>query len=606
MATYNTDLSLFDAADSAGNWAELSGHSSGGAPSADTENYMQNSISVSQATGQASGTNAGMECDYGSAISWTSGWVIMAWQYYAAPTNLNSWANGGMRFGIGSSTGNMSYWNAMGDDFGGSPYACWQNTAIDPETTPDGTDDGSPTGDVRLFGSLPNVRAKISKGSPHACDIIRYGRGEIYATGTGGTFAGYAAANDTDTARWGLFQKVRGGYLWKGLFSFGQSGTSLAFSDSNVNIFIDDTPRVAAGFNTMQILNSSSSVSLTGITISGVGTSITGSAPISPGDFDNASGATLMMDSCTFVDMGTFDFDASTYSNTITDTIFRRCGQVTQGGAVIDGCLFSNCPGTVSLLVNNLNSIDNCDFVSAGTNHAIKLTSDHAGNSYTLTNCTYTGYAGTDGSTGNECIFNDSGGAVTINVDGGDTPTIRNGSGASTNVVAGSVTVTIKAQTASGTAISGASVFLRAANGTGSLPFQADVSISNSGTLATVTHTGHNMLTNDKVLIENSDVAANNGVFSITWINANSYSYTMGSSPGTNPTTTPTATYVALKGTTDGDGEISTSRVFSTAQPVTGWARKASSAPYYKEGPVSGTISTSENTNFTAIMATDG
>lgn len=40
-------------------------------------------------------------------------------------------------------------------------------------------------------------------------------------------------------------------------------------------------------------------------------------------------------------------------------------------------------------------------------------------------------------------VYNNSGGAVTINVSGGDTPTVRNGSGASTNVVS-SVTLSVK------------------------------------------------------------------------------------------------------------------------------------------------------------------
>ena len=508
-----------------------------------------------------------------------------------------------MRFGIGSSSGNMSYWNAMGDDFGGSPYACWQNTAIDPETTPDGTDDGSPTGAVRVFGSLPNVRAKITKGSPHAADIIRYGRGEIYATGTGGTFAGFAAANDADTARWGLFQKVRGGYLWKGLLSLGQSGTSLTFSDSNVSVFIDDTPRVSSAFNKIQILNSSSSITWTGITIVGVGTSITGSAPISPGNFENVDSGTLVMTSCTFSDMGTFVFNSATNANTITDTIFRRCGQVAQGGSSFDGCLFSNSPAAVSLLVDDLDSIDNCDFVSDGSNHAMELTSAHAGNSYTLVNCTYTGYTASSG--GNEAIYNNSGGAVTINISGGDTPSVRNGSGATTTIVAGSVTVSITAQTATGTKISGANVFLAAAD-SGPYPYQDTVTIVNSGTTATVTHTSHGLASNDKVLIQGASLAANNGVFSITYISDNSYSYTMASTPGSSPTGTILATYVLIKGTTDGNGYISMSRVFSGAQPVYGWSRKASGPPYYKEGPVSGTVSSSENTAFTAIMALDG
>lgn len=471
MATYGTDLSVFDAADAATNWAELSGHTSGAAPSADTENYLQNSISVSQATGQATGTNAGMECDYGSTITWTAGWVIMAWQYYTAPTNIQTWASGGMRIGVGSSSGNMNYWNAMGDNFAGSPYACWQNTAIDPSDPTgatfsnlavDGTADGSPTaGSVRVFGSLPNVRAKISKGSPHACDIIRYGRGEIYATGTGATFSGYATANDGSTARWGLFQAVQGGYKWKGLFSFGQSATSVTFSDSNKTIFVDDTPRVRPTFNKIEVNNASSSVTLTGITIQGVGTSITGSAPVSPGDFEMIDSATLSMTGCNYIDLGTFIFDASTNSNTITGCVFRRCQKVTQGGATITGGTFDSCSDTIALAVDTLGSVTGNHFVSSGTGHAVDLGTISTDTTLTWNN-TESGYAIQTGTAANRTILVNvtTGNTLTINVSpGASSPTYYN-TGSGTVNVQSSISIDIHVEDQAGADIASAYVYV--------------------------------------------------------------------------------------------------------------------------------------------------
>ena len=202
MATYATDLQTVNLADSSTGWSEMTGHTSGGAPAADTESYIHNGTSISQATGQATGTNAGVEYDYGSAITWTSGDVFIVWQMFAAPTNIFDWATGGMRFAVGSSSGNVNFWNALGDNFGNYPYGGWQNTAIDPEITADATD-GTPTaGTYQIFGSLPNMRAKITKGSPHLIDAIRYGRGELQVTGTAATFSGMATANDGSTARW--------------------------------------------------------------------------------------------------------------------------------------------------------------------------------------------------------------------------------------------------------------------------------------------------------------------------------------------------------------------------------------------------------------------
>jgi hypothetical protein len=245
--------------------------------------------------------------------------------------------------------------------------------------------------------------------------------------------------------------------------------------------------------------------------------------------------------------------------------------------------------------------ITDCDFVSDGTGHAIKIT---ATGTYDHVNITYTGY-GSDGTT-NACIFNDSGGAVTINVSGGDTPTILNGTSASTTVVSGAVTVKATVVNALGTAIENALVYIQAKDGTGPFPFEETVtSITNSGTTATVAHTGHGMATNDYVKIEGASLDANNGVFQITVNSVDEYEYTMASTPGSSPTGTIKATFVALFGLTDSLGVKSTSRVYSSDQPITGWARKSTSSPFYKEGPISGTVDSVDGLLATAVLVSD-
>ncbi len=52
-----------------------------------------------------------------------------------------------------------------------------------------------------------------------------------------------------------------GVYLWKGLLSIGQSGTSATFNDANRSIVIDDTPAAYSTFNRLAIRNASTSVS---------------------------------------------------------------------------------------------------------------------------------------------------------------------------------------------------------------------------------------------------------------------------------------------------------------------------------------------------------
>ena len=79
--------------------------------------------------------------------------------------------------------------------------------------------------------------------------------------------------------------------------------------------------------------------------------------------------------------------------------------------------------------------------ISAGTGHAIEITGT-AGD-VTLDNVLFTGYAGTNGSTGNEAIYvNIGSGTVNITIaGGGDTPTIRT-AGATVNVI-NNITLTV-------------------------------------------------------------------------------------------------------------------------------------------------------------------
>lgn len=134
----------------------------------------------------------------------------------------------------------------------------------------------------------------------------------------------------------------------------------------------------------------------------------------------------------------------------------------------------------------------------------------------------------------------------------------------------------------------------------------ADDGVVTSGLVATVHHVGHGMQTGDKVLIKGASLPENNGVFTIVRIDADHYKYTMGSNPGSSPTGTITATFVVLEGTTHATtGVLSMTRVFPTDQPVVGWARKSSSVPYYKEGPLAGVVDSEDGASFTAVLSPD-
>jgi|PlaIllAssembly_1097288.scaffolds.fasta_scaffold00010_19 hypothetical protein len=439
--SYVTDLQLVNDADATTGWAELSGHTGGGAATDETDFYMQNSNCISQSTGTQTAQGAGLQYDYGSNITWTTGYVFLAWQIFLAGNAVDTWANGGIRFGVGSSAGNMKFWNAVGSNYGRAPYGGWQNTAIDPTYTADQTDGTPVAGNYRFFGSMPNIVSAVSKGNPHGVDVIRYGRGKITITAgesaNYGTFVGIATTNDNTANRWGLFQLQQGTYLWKGLLSFGSDATAVDFRDANRAIFVDDTPRTYASFNRIEVRNASSRVDWTAIQISALGT-------LSKGEFEAVANSTINILNCTFTDMSTFIFQAA---SVVTYSVFRRCGAITRGGGTFSyNTLESTADATRALyLANPSTSLIGNTFVSSGTKHAIEIT---ATGTYTFTGNTFTGYATSNGSTGNEVIYNNSGGAVTIN-HSGTTGTIsyRNGTGASTTISSSvSLSVTVKDQ----------------------------------------------------------------------------------------------------------------------------------------------------------------
>lgn len=286
---------------------------------------------------------------------------------------------------------------------------------------------------------------------------------------------------------------------------------------------------------------------------------------------------------------------------TFTGMAFTTCPTITQNSAVINDCSFSGSK-IISATLGDMDNITNCAFTSSGTGHAIEVSG--TASTITLTGNTFSGYAASDGSTGNEAIYvNIASGTVTLNISGGTTPSIRT-AGATVVVVAGAVTVTAQAVTESGTAIASARVHVEATSG-GPFPAGASVTIANSGTTATVTHTAHGMATNDKVVIRGASLDANNGVFTITSTGANSYTYTTGSAPGSNPTGSITSTFVVLNGLTDGGGQISMTRVFASNQPVTGQIRKSSGTPFYKNAAVTGTVNSSTGGTFTGVMISD-
>ena len=482
MATYSTDLTTLTTAES-GSWTEFANpYNGGGSPGLSGENFIQGTDCYAQNSGKANGLEISIVYNHGSGVTYATDEVVLAWCFYAVGTNLNTYANNGWRFGIGQSTSNWSWWRIGGSDYGRNPYGGWVNVAIDP-TDPNNlsTDIGSGTGTTyQYYGNVPNTINEITKGDPTAVDAIRTGRAEISMTGTGVTFSELAEYNDYNAGgtppgtsstsvdsgrhRLGLFQETGGTYLWKGLMSVGTSASSVTFTDSNETIVIDDCPNTYAGFNKIEFNNASSTVNWTNITF--ISTSTT---TVSDAQIEVVDNGTINLTSCTFNGIGTTILLSN---STLTDCVFNQCGQLTVGSAEITGCTFNESTSASSLVAVagdiTGSGVYGNTFISDGSNHAINLGTISSNPGALSWDNNLSGYAASDGSTGNEAIlvnYTDTGSNLVINVVGGDTPSVNN-TGAGTVVVQQSVPINVTVVDGDNVAITTANVRVEETDGT--------------------------------------------------------------------------------------------------------------------------------------------
>lgn len=603
VPSYTTDLQTYNDCTSVTGWLELIGMALSAPPDIDTDLAIHGSVCISSDRAK---TGLSSNAFVGAGFSLAAGECIFVWHKFFAPNSLATLANGGVRVMVGDSSSVYDGWYLDGSDT--YPYGGWVNHVVDPTTTPDQTA-GTTTGTYAMVGNGWNLPTQApSKGNPFGTDIIRYGRGESRFTGGEvgdyATFDGYALVNDhPTTGRFGLLQAIAGGYLFKGLMSLGLTATAVDMRDANVSITIDNTLKVGSGFNRIEIHNAASNIEWTNISFTALGT-------VSKGQFEMVDNATLTDVGGVFTGMDTFIYQSNA---TVTSRTYRSCGQVTLGGASFVSCIFASSTAANSTTTITLSNLDECSFESDGSNHAVELTGSAGSYGWT---CSLIGYdAGSSGSgvevtggsiTGNEAIhITAATGTFDITVATGASIPSVSSAGAIVNVIAGAVDVTVTAINVSGAAVDDVAIALYAANATGDLPYQEAITISNSGTTATVIHNSHGMITNDKVLIRLGDQPYNRGVFQITVTDANTYTYTTSSAPTGDPSGC-NATWTSIYETLSGTNTFTKSRTFGNNQPVIGWVRKSTNSPFYVTAPIAGTIGSSTGVSLTALMLSDG
>jgi hypothetical protein len=136
-------------------------------------------------------------------------------------------------------------------------------------------------------------------------------------------------------------------------------------------------------------------------------------------------------------------------------------------------------------------------------------------------------------------------------------------------------------------------------------PYLSSVTITSSGTLATVTHTSHGLSTNDFITIKGANETEYLGCYPITVTGVNTYTYTMTETSTSPATGTITATFAYFNTLTDVNGQVTDTRSIGVNQPVTGKVRKSTSSPLYRSQPISETVTSVNGLSLNVLMISD-
>ena len=518
----------------------------GGAPASEPANAYQQDTpgsSVGAVGKKINSTTARQGVDYnGASVNYSgNGYLWYCKVYVADGFNVNlDW---GVEVGIGSADdSNAHRYNVAGLSANNDSYFTYPAqggyiiTAIDP--TIDGwattADDGGAFDQTAVVYYAVGAQfiTGEAKSENVAMDAIDYGTGLTLSGGDGadpdGTFIDFVSEDQGDKSnRWGVVTGLGDNVNARGILTVGTAtATGFTDTDSIVNFLdgyhSDGKVGIAVGLN-----NASTAITMDSLMI-GAGRDYTGIADTRP-DFI-VTGTTGTFDSAATLR----NFRNVTYTSVCDiENADIECQLLTQASANISASTIrTNSITSVACLQDptfgTTTDLRDVEFVQAGVGHAIEI--DTAG-TYDLTDVTFTGY-GLSGADDAALDVTETTGTVTINVNGGNTPTYK--SAGATVVVNNTVSVTVKAVLIDGTVLQDARVLLEAAAG-GDLAVGTDI----------------------------------------------------------------------VTGLTNVNGEaVNAGFNYTADQPVTGWVRKSTTAPFYKQGVISGTI-TSTGFVATVVMISD-
>lgn len=599
VATYTSDLSDINLFETTGSITAYGGGASGLGASPDYAIEGTNAVDK-----QVSAAEKGFMYDNTSNFTIGADDHFYIWMIVGVPGLADTRNNRGIHVSIGDDTSNFVKFHVNGGDtlpLGGLvPYAVrFVNTTLTNFRTLVSTPGTTPS----WIGGGANITGS-AKFSNLGIDAARIGTGYDILNGTGAdpeaNFAGIAT-DDESTAE-GVLQTAAGGFKLQGKLRIGSASTACEFLDLNTNIFLVDTFHSLTDFNEILLEHASSILTLTNVNFIALGTN-------SPGRLEMLTAtATIAANNVGFID---FKDTILGSGATMTGCRWIGCDQITANSATFTDSTFSGFEGTANTsymiwntAVDPNGELDGTAFTKGtAATHAIEfgLTSPLT---MTLTDVNFSGYNASDAQNDSTLHFKRTSGTIDLTITGGTTPSFRT-DGATINIISGSVDVTVTATETDGTPIENVRVNVRAADGAGPFPFEETVTIANSATTATVTHTTHGLATNDKVEINGASHWQNNGVFQITVTGGGTYTYTMPSDPGSSPTGSIDSTFVALNGLTNVSGVVTASRVYASSQNVTGVARKGSASPFFVPADINDTVSNTAGMSVTAVMVSD-
>lgn len=535
-----TNMVLIDAADATTGWTSSMG-SLGTATDSPREGGTNLSDQASQEQYQIYHTVTASDF---------SNRTIFGWQKAADPATEGDASGAGFAMYLGTGTDQRSYdcggsdnyaffysgWSSWRLNTAGLPTSFIQNGGTNPPTITNISQVGyAGQRVIKANGSTDNVNIDVLRYCSNSNPALLVEGG---TTGDRGNFAEIVTEDENTNNAWGIARElVGGGKAYEIMFGLqiGSLDSTAYFDDADFQLFLNGSltsgGTISAGSMDFTFVGGNTFtnvINFDNFYVQSIGA-------VSNWDASDTDIDTLLWSNGQFVDMGTFTFQAQDATNkTLTNIIWTNCGQIEFVGIDANNITINGTTNANGAILWDENSAvanqDNLTFNSDGTGNAINVAPTGTGPwTFNIDGYTFDGYAGQSGTAANRVFYIDP----------------------STND-ASDITINLTNSTALNVQGGGSGFSYELAPGvTGTPTIQQTVTVT-----VTVVDTLGNPIQGARVFLEED----------------------------------PGGTDIISYGTTDVNGEVSTTFAGATPQAVTGFVRKGTASPVYKASPINDTI----------------